>query len=191
MAEEAIYQWIGKADFLFITNLIYTELSKYAKAASLDSLTPLLTFNTFKTEVESALDDKVDKEVNMGLSHEDFTTALKNKLNSFEVTDFATPAQVEAAIKEALKDVTGIKFDGPYGSYAEMVIAVTDPKQGTIYLVNNGEVAPNSQDEYFWNGTTFEKFGSTSVDLSGYVKKEEMEELSTTEIKAIWDSVFE
>lgn len=89
---------------------------------------------------------------------------------------------VDAAIADALKDITGITFDGPYASYQELVDTVTDPKKGTIYLVTSSGSAPNVSDEYFWNGTSFELFGTTSADLSNCVKKDEMISITTSEI---------
>ena len=90
---------------------------------------------------------------------------------------------VDKAIQNALKDVAGISFDGPYSSYEVLVQTITNPKNGVIYLVTNQNgSAPNSYDEYFWNGSSFELFGSTSVDLTGYVKVENMHKFTQTEI---------
>lgn len=178
MAEKI--EWIGKVDFLFIASLIATELNKYAKAAVVYT----------SDEMDTLLLNKVDVEAGKGLSTEDFTTVLKNKLSDIDLSLYSTTDEMNAAIKDAVKDISGIEFDGPYDSYAEMVQMVTDPKKGTIYLVDNGGAAPDGMDEYFWTGERFEFFGSTQIDLSSYVKWTDVEELDTAELKAIWDSVF-
>ncbi len=91
-------------------------------------------------------------------------------------------------INEALADITEIDF----------VLVDTLPatgEKGKIYLVPNTGSGSNIKDEYIWlepeGGTAyFEKIGSTDVDLSGYVKSEEMHALTNTEIDTIFGQVF-
>lgn len=155
------YEYLGKVDLLYICQLISTELNKY-----------------------------VAKVNGKDLSTEDFTTALKTKLEGIDLSIYSTTTEMNKAISDAVAGITGISFDGPYADYATLVATVTNPKNGVIYLVRNSGSAPNATDEYFWNGTSFEKFGTTDIDLSGYVKKDDIAELSTTEVQAVWDSVF-
>ena len=52
-----------------------------------------------------------------------------------------------------------------------------------MYLVPNGsDEEQNIHDEYIWTGNGYEHIGSTKVDLTGYLKKEDLEEVTTEEI---------
>lgn len=57
-----------------------------------------------------------------------------------------------------------------------------------IYLVSNGGTAPNVYDEYAWitSSKTFEKIGSTDIDLSGYWSKTDLTECTNDEIDALF-----
>jgi hypothetical protein len=187
MAENSkLYEYFGKTDLVYLIQLISTELNKYQKAVS-----------------------------GKGLSTEDFTTVLKNKLDGIDLTKYATKenaaltgtptaptagagtnstqiattAFVGTAVANALASITGISF-----SKVENFDAL--PATGTvgvIYLVpkTNSETN-NVYTEYYWDASTnkYEKLGDTTVDLTNYVTKDDIGELSTTEVKAAWDSVF-
>lgn len=82
-------------------------------------------------------------------------------------SDFQTGTEVSAAIAQAISGITGIEF----------VIVQALPatgETGIIYLVPSGGTVPDIYDEYVWivnQGTgSFEKIGSTNIDLSGYVQ---------------------
>jgi hypothetical protein len=219
------YEYIGKSDVLYLIQLISGEISKYQKAVS-----------------------------GKGLSEEDFTTALKDKLDGIDLTKYAplaspkltgtptaptatsgtnttqiattefvknatstlaplsspgltgtptaptagagtnstqiaTTAFVGTAVANALASITGISFSKVDSFSALPTTGVT----GVIYLVpkTNSETN-NVYTEYYWDTTTsaYEKLGDTTVDLSNYVTNDDIGELSTTEIKTAWDSVF-
>lgn len=103
-----------------------------------------------------------------------------------EAYDYQTADDVDNAITAALADITGIEF--------EVVETLpTTGEKGVIYLVSNSGSSPNAYDEYIWvagEPGNFEKIGSTSVDLSGYVQASEMHALTNTEIDAIFQEVF-
>lgn len=106
-------------------------------------------------------------------------------------TTVATTAFVSTAITNALSDIAGIKFDGPYDTYADLLEKVPTGVAGTIYLVKNSGSAPNVSDEYFWKDDHYELFGTTAIDTSVFVKKEDMYAISTTEIdKMLTDAGF-
>lgn len=155
--------YFGNTDLEKLILLIHTELAKYVKAVQ-----------------------------GKQLSTEDFTTALKDKLDGMDLSLYSTTVDMNKAISDAIAGVTGISFDGPYASYADMVARVTTPKTGVIYLVNNGGTDPNVNDEYFWKASEskFEKFGSTAVDLSGYVKTTDLVEIPATDVEAEWNKIF-
>lgn len=114
-----------------------------------------------------------------GLSTEDFTTELKTKLEGID-------DDIDSAIADALKDVTGLSFSEKYASYEQLVAQVTAPQNGVIYLVANG----SNSDEYYWDGSKFELFGSTSVDLNGYLKDSDVIEISAATVLAKWQAKF-
>lgn len=67
---------------------------------------------------------------------------------------------------------------------------------GVIYLVPNSGSGTNTKDEYIWiPGTggasgSWEKIGTTDVDLSGYVQTTDLVEVSTSDIDTMFNTVF-
>lgn len=98
-------------------------------------------------------------------------------------TQIATTAFVTTAVNNAISGITGLSFNTDYSSYAALS-AVTG-SAGVIYLIPNTGTSPNSYDEYFWNGSGYEKFGTTDVDLSGYVQTSALEQLTSSEIETL------
>lgn len=182
------------------------------------------------TKLKAVLDGGyVAKVSGKGLSTEDFTTALLNKLNGISdsadavswtqsvlsgtkvatitingtdidvyipqtVIDSAMSSSSTNAVQnkvikqyvdDAIAGVTGIVFE----------VVQTLPQtgdSGVIYLVPNGGSGTNTKDEYVWiaSETRYEKIGSTDVDLSGYVQKSELVEVSTSDIDTMFATVF-
>lgn len=104
-----------------------------------------------------------------------------------EAYGYQTSSQVSTAIQTALAGVTQIDFR------VVQSLPQTGAK-GVIYLLSNSGTGSNVYDEYIWiDGTpsgSFEKIGSTSVDLSGYVQASEMHALTNAEIDTIFTQVF-
>ena len=106
-------------------------------------------------------------------------------------TTVATTAYVTSAISVALGQVVGIKFDGPYDDYNDLITKVTTGAAGTIYLVKNSGSVPNANDEYFWKDGHYELFGSTAIDLKNYVQFTDLVAITTAEIdKMFTDAGF-
>lgn len=104
-----------------------------------------------------------------------------------EAYEYQTATDVDDAITEALAGITGIEF--------EVVQALPQSGvKGVIYLVSNSGSNPNAYDEYIWIAGdptgSFEKIGTTAVDLSGYVQASEMHALTNNEIDSIFQQVF-
>lgn len=59
-----------------------------------------------------------------------------------------------------------------------------------IYLVPDEGSLNDIYNEYIFVNGKFECIGKTAVDLSGYMKKEDITEFTTEEVNAIWTSVF-
>lgn len=183
------------------------------------------------TKLKSVLDDYQLKDPNRGLSENDFTNALKAKLDaisdnatktefiqitgSTDATHIATitidgtatdiyspktevdatvdststnPVQnkvVKQYIDDAIANVVSIKF--------EVVTALpTVGVNGVIYLVANSGTGTNIYDEYAWidSTKTFERLGTTDIDLTPYLKIADLVEVSTTDIDTMFTNVF-
>lgn len=97
---------------------------------------------------------------------------------------YQTSEQVQSAINSAVAGITGIDF--------QVVESLPGTGQkGTIYLVSNNGTGQNIYDEYIWleEQSKFEKIGTTEVDLSGYLKSEDLVPITTQEIDDIIDSL--
>lgn len=72
---------------------------------------------------------------------------------------------VVSKIAEAIGDISTVSF------LAVEVLPETG-QANIIYLVPNGEAAPNVKDEFIWLSGAWELIGSTELDLSNYVLKQ-------------------
>lgn len=95
---------------------------------------------------------------------------------------YQTANQVSSAIASALNNITGISYE----------IVATLPAEGApgvIYLINNNGSNPNIYDEYIYvetDGTgSFEKIGTTDVDLSNYLQTSDIISITNGEIDTI------
>jgi len=92
-----------------------------------------------------------------------------------DTTQIATTAFVKAAIAAAS---IGVQFE----------IVQSLPASGnasTIYLLSHGGTAPDVYDEYIWINNTWEKIGTTQVDLSNYVQFSDLVAITSSEIDQI------
>lgn len=91
---------------------------------------------------------------------------------------YQTASQVQSAIADAVGDITGFDF--------QIVEELPGTGQkGVIYLISNSGTGQNIYDEYIWTGTTFEKIGTTDVDLSNYWSKTDLVAIQNSEIDTI------
>lgn len=108
-------------------------------------------------------------------------------------TKAASPKAVADYVATAIAGVSGglsfkILKDGEYDADTELPTVEGD--SGYIYLVPITGGSNNAYKEYIFIDGAFECIGTTEVDLSGYVREEDLVELSTEEINALWSSVF-
>ncbi len=63
---------------------------------------------------------------------------------------------------------------------------------GIIYLLPNGGSGLNQYDEYIYSTdlVSFEKIGTTEVDLTPYMQEDEAEDITTTEIDSMWEGTY-
>lgn len=94
-----------------------------------------------------------------------------------DLTNYYTKSTVD----DMISGITSISFE----------VVTSLPATGTngvIYLISNGGTSPNVYDEYIWvaSSSSFEKIGSTSVDLSGYWSKTDLVEATNAEIDTLF-----
>lgn len=105
---------------------------------------------------------------------------IKNTPAIPSVEGFATQEYVNNKIDSAIGSVVGIKF----------VLLDELPQvgeNGTIYLIPHNQSQGNIYDEFIWLDLQqkFEKIGSSEVDLSGYYKKQEVNNLLDTKVDKV------
>ena len=88
---------------------------------------------------------------------------------------YQTASDVSSAINTALDGITGI-------SYQVVTNLPQTGEAGVIYLKANNGANPNIYDEYIYYGNSFEKIGTTDVDLSGYMLTTDMVAITNAEI---------
>lgn len=91
---------------------------------------------------------------------------------------YQTASDVSSAISSAIGDITGIEYQ-----IVEELPGTGE--KGVIYLISNSGTGQNIYDEYIWTGTTFEKIGTTDVDLSNYWSKTDLVAIQNSEIDTI------
>ena len=138
------------------------------------------------TQVDDAIIAKgyqTAAQVNATIENKGYQTATQVN-NAIEVKGYQTAAQVQSAINDAVGDVT---------SFEQQVVEAlpTTGEKGIIYLVPHSHGDKDIYDEYIWVATTstFEKIGSTDMDLSDYVKSTDFVEVDAAKIDELWNSV--
>lgn len=91
---------------------------------------------------------------------------------------YQTASQVSTAINNALAGITGI-------TYSVVQSLPQTGEAGVIYLVSNSGTNPNIYDEYIYVNNTFEKIGTTDVDLTNYVEFSDLTTITNAEIDTI------
>lgn len=140
-------------------------------------------------KIKLKLSGKVDKVEGMGLSHNDLTDELKQKIltagdssftgnyddltNKPDLTVFAKTTDVNTAINSAVANI----------NKKEIVTSISEMTDvNTIYLIANEGTVNNIYDEYIVVNGTPEKVGTTEVDLTGYAKKNDFVAVTNSEI---------
>ena len=111
------------------------------------------------------------------LSTKDYQTSAQVN-NAIIAKGYQNASQVQSLINNAISGITGIEF--------RVVSSLPESgEKGVIYLVSNSGTGKNIYDEYIWVTDKFEKLGTTEIDLTPYMKKTDIVEISNSEIDAI------
>lgn len=99
-------------------------------------------------------------------------------LAGYGITDAMTNEQITQAINAAVSSVSGISF--------EVVSELpASGESGKIYLLSHTHGEQDNYDEYIYYNATWEKIGSTDIDLSGYWLKSDLVSITNEEIDNI------
>ncbi len=119
-------------------------------------------------------DELVTKINNAGDST--FTGDYEDLTNKPDLTVFAKTTDMNTAINNAVANI----------NKKEIVTAISEmTDSNTIYLMANSGTGNNSYDEYIVVNGTAEKIGTTEVDLSGYIQKNDLASITNAEIDQI------
>ena len=202
--------YLNRPDLLYVLTKINTLLETYYVEKDGDKVLSDVNFTQeLKEKLDGIADDMTKIIVDTALTAtgtnpvegKAIYEAIQNILNSPTFTgtpkaptansgtndeQIATTAFVVAAITAALADVAGIKFE----PVEELPLS---GEAGTIYMVKKSDkgTEKNKYAEYVWFNDEWEYVGDTgTVDLSGYVKTEDLVPIPTTEIDSIFQTVF-
>lgn len=99
-------------------------------------------------------------------------------LAGYGITDAMTAEQITQAINAAISSVSGISFE----VVSELPVS---GEAGKIYLLSHTHGEQDNYDEYIYYNATWEKIGSTDIDLSGYWLKSDLVSITNEEIDNI------
>ena len=96
-----------------------------------------------------------------------------------DYADFVKKAELTEEVKGLIGNVKSIEF-----SVVEELPA--SGEKATIYLVSNAKGNNDAYDEFIWVNEKFEKIGTTSVNLGGYLKATDINSITNEEINALF-----
>ena len=118
------------------------------------------------------------------------TTELEKvtKLEALKKLAARAKRDADIQVKKAIAEAGHAKFE-KVEVLPEVLPEVADAIENVMYLLHNAET--NHYDIYAKIGDKLEQLDDTSIDLSGYVEKEEGKELITTEEKTKLNGIAE
>lgn len=120
---------------------------------------------------------------------------LENDANFTTITKVDETHYTKTEIDGKVTDLQGKIADAMSGKLTKSIVEalpeVAEAKEDIIYLVPNGTEGSNVRDEYMLINGKFEVIGSTAVEMGDYIKKADVEEISTDDIDAIINGTAE
>lgn len=107
-------------------------------------------------------------------------TALPKKVADLtDGADYIKKAELTEEVKSLIGNTKALEF-----SVVEEL--PSSGEKSTIYLVSKSKAENDAYDEYIFVNGKFEKIGTTSVDLSGYVKVSDITSITNEEIDTLF-----
>lgn len=107
-------------------------------------------------------------------------TAIPKKVAQLDdYADYVKKTELTEEVKGLMGNVKSIEF-----SVVEEL--PSSGEKSTIYLVSNSKAENDAYDEYIFVNGKFEKIGTTSVDLSDYVKTSDITSITNEEIDTLF-----
>lgn len=107
-------------------------------------------------------------------------TALPKKIADLtDGADYIKKAELIEEVKSLIGNTKALEF-----SVVEEL--PSSGEKSTIYLVSNSKAKNDAYDEYIFVNGKFEKIGTTSVDLSDYVKTSDITSITNEEIDTLF-----
>lgn len=146
-----------------------------------DALSPYAKTENIPTKVSQLTNDagyRNATEVENAIIAKGYQTSTQVE-TAITAKGYQNSSQVQKAINTAMAEITGIDF--------KIVTSLpTSGVKGTIYLLSNGGGSKNSYDEYVYINSTWEKIGTTDIDLSNYYNTSNFTALTNSEIDTIF-----
>lgn len=171
------------------TTAAFTQATTRANLATGDSLTIIfgklmkwysdLSTAAWSGSYKNLIDKPTIPTNNNQLTNGAGYQTASNVKSTVESYKYQTASDVATAINSALADYNSVSFE-------KVTTLPTAGKVGTIYLISNGGSGENIYDEYFWDGSEFELFGTTAVDLSGYVQSTDITLATNDDINGLF-----
>lgn len=184
MAVRKDYDFNDKAGLLYVINTIKSKvtgwLQEYAKKEDLKNVEIDVDSELSNTST-NPLENRVvtsELEKKAPIANPEFTGTPKVPLAVAGSNDMqiANTAFVHQAVLDAFSDLTGISL--------EAVDALPETgKPNVIYVVPN---ADGGYDEYLYTNGEWNLIGTTKVDLTGYLKEEQLVPITEEEIDAMF-----
>lgn len=185
-------KYVSEQRLLYFTQKLKEKLP--TAATFIDDVTASLTTAYSSSKIDTLLAGKVNVEEGKGLSTNDFTDAYKTAIDNFDfssviddnATDSTNKTWSAKKIMDTIGGIAGVSFN-------KVEALPATGSAGIIYLVpNTNAVNQNAYDEYIWitEDNKFEFIGTTSIDLTGYVKEQDLTEITTEQIDGIFTTVW-
>lgn len=158
------------------------DLTNELKSSYDDAVTKANALTTAGAEANKINTIKVNGVASMPDSSKAVDITVPTKVSALtNDSGYQTKSQVSSSIATALGKITGISFS--------IVDALPETgENGVIYLIKHTHSdAGDSYDEYAWISSInkYEKIGNTDVDLSGYIKEDDLDPITTSEIDSM------